>query len=131
MHPYYLFIEVLYFNQNTFVLFVGIAVKDEPVAGVIFEPFHCDSQTTEQQNGISDEPTNHSRPLGRALWGIVGVGAFGFESQSPPEGSNVIATKSGSGADVLNRTAVNACEPTSILTLAGVGRKVRGFDGLS
>merc|ERR1712150_30251 len=54
---------------------IGIAVGSKPVAGVINQPFYDNGDGT----------------LGRSIWGIVGVGAYGFKRQ-PTKPGRIITT---------------------------------------
>jgi 3'(2'), 5'-bisphosphate nucleotidase len=89
---------------------IGIAVKGEAVAGVIYQPYY------NYQAGPDAE-------LGRAIWGIIGLGAFGFEPKSPPEGQNIITTTRSHGTRAVVE-AVERCEPTEVLRVGGAGHKV-------
>lgn len=89
---------------------IGIAVKGKAVAGIISQPYF----NYEAGPGV---------PLGRIIWGIVGLGAFGLARQNPPQDKRIITTtRSHMTASVTE--AINACEPTSILQVGGAGHKV-------
>ncbi|ESN92499.1 hypothetical protein HELRODRAFT_186138 [Helobdella robusta] len=89
---------------------IGIAVKEKAVAGVIYQPYY------NYQNGPQAE-------LGRTIWGIVGLGAFGFEQVKPPAKERIITTTR-SHMDGAVKGAIDACQPTKILRVGGAGHKV-------
>ena len=61
--------------------------------------------------------------LGRTIWGIIGVGAFGFTLTPPPTGSNIVCTTRSHSNRHVN-LAVDSCQPTEILRVGGSGHKV-------
>ena len=80
------------------------------MAGVIYQPYF------NYQAGPDVK-------LGRVIYGVIGVGAFGFDRNTPPEGENIITTtRSHSNQTVL--AAVDAFEPTEVLRVGGAGHKV-------
>ncbi|ELT98080.1 hypothetical protein CAPTEDRAFT_156570 [Capitella teleta] len=89
---------------------IGIAVKGEAVAGVVYQPYF------NYQAGAD-------AALGRCIWGIIGLGSFGFEPKSPPEGKNIITTTRSHGTRAVVE-AVEKCEPTDVLRVGGAGHKV-------
>ncbi|TRY86338.1 hypothetical protein DNTS_016139, partial [Danionella cerebrum] len=58
---------------------IGIAHGGTAIAGVINQPFY------NYQMGAA-------APLGRTLWGVLGLGAFGFQLQEVPDGKRIITT---------------------------------------
>lgn len=85
---------------------IGIAYQGRPIAGIINQPFYKNSDNS----------------LGRSIWGIVGVGAFGFQRKDKLPGR--ILTTSRSHMDETVKACIEAMEPTQILRMGGAGNKV-------
>jgi len=85
---------------------IGIAYKGRPIAGIINQPFY------KQEDGS----------LGRSIWGIVGVGAFGFNRKEVKSGR--ILTTSRSHMTPTVQACIDAMEPSEILKMGGAGNKV-------
>ena len=107
-------LSAIHANSYTFV--IGIAVKGRSIAGVIYQPYF-------------NYQAGPDAKLGRVIYGVIGVGAFGFDRNTPPNGENIITTtRSHSNQTVL--AAVDACEPTEVLRVGGAGHKVCSFSNL-
>ncbi|BFZ06817.1 hypothetical protein BsWGS_09856 [Bradybaena similaris] len=89
---------------------IGVAVNGEAKGGVIYQPYY-------------NYQAGSDAALGRCIWGLIGLGSFGFALKSPPENKNVITTTR-SHADWIVTEAVNACEPTEVVKVGGAGHKV-------
>lgn len=89
---------------------VGIAVKGKAVAGIISQPYY-------------NYEAGPDVPLGRIIWGIVGLGAFGLARQRPPEDKRIITTTRSHMTSSVTE-AINACQPTEVLQVGGAGHKV-------
>jgi 3'(2'), 5'-bisphosphate nucleotidase len=89
---------------------IGIAVKGKAVAGVIYQPYY-------------NYKAGPDAVLGRIIWGIVGLGAFGFEPKSPPSDQRIITTTRSHMTNAVKQ-AIDACKPTEILQVGGAGHKV-------
>ncbi|KAL5008577.1 hypothetical protein ScPMuIL_014158 [Solemya velum] len=89
---------------------VGIAFKGRAVAGVIYQPYY-------------NYKAGPDSVLGRCIWGIIGVGSYGFSRQKAPKGQNIITT-SRAHSDRIVTESVEACKPTSIIRAGGAGHKV-------
>jgi len=85
---------------------IGIAHKGKPIAGIINQPFF----------------KNENGSMGRSIWGIVGVGAFGFRRQEQKPGR--ILTTSRSHITPMVQECLDAISPTEILKMGGAGNKV-------
>lgn len=97
-------------NNALSTIFAGIAVRGRSVAGIVYQPYY-------------NYQAGPGATVGRVIWGIVGLGAFGFEPKQPAEGVNIITTtRSHSSKTVM--AAVEACEPTQVLRVGGCGHKV-------
>ncbi|KAK7504776.1 hypothetical protein BaRGS_00003804 [Batillaria attramentaria] len=89
---------------------IGVAVNGIATGGVINQPYY-------------NYQAGPDAKLGRCIWGMLGVGAFGFERQTPPEGENIITTtRSHSNRAVTE--AVEACQPSQVVRVGGAGHKV-------
>jgi 3'(2'), 5'-bisphosphate nucleotidase len=90
---------------------IGIAVNGEAVAGVINQPYF---------NYLSKEP---GAKLGRTIWGLVGLGAFGFDQKLADPSQRIVVTTRSHETEAV-RNAIAACEPTEVLRVGGAGHKV-------
>ncbi|XP_070180961.1 3'(2'),5'-bisphosphate nucleotidase 1-like isoform X1 [Littorina saxatilis] len=89
---------------------IGVSVNGIATGGVIHQPYY-------------NYKAGPDAKLGRCIWGMVGLGAFGFERQTPPEGLNIITTtRSHSNRAVTE--AVESCQPTEVVRVGGAGHKV-------
>ncbi|XP_059154698.1 3'(2'),5'-bisphosphate nucleotidase 1-like isoform X2 [Physella acuta] len=89
---------------------IGIAVNGEAKGGVIYQPYY-------------NYQLESKAPLGRCIWGLVGLGAFGFVPVAPPTDKNIITTTR-SHSDWVVSEAVSACEPSDVIKVGGAGHKV-------
>ncbi|XP_060907764.1 3'(2'),5'-bisphosphate nucleotidase 1 isoform X1 [Labrus mixtus] len=99
----------LWLLDNVTVL-IGIAYRGRAIAGVINQPFY-----NYQLGGGED--------LGRTMWGILGLGAFGFQLQEVP-GDNRIVTTTRSHSNKLVTDCVDAMEPHEVIRVGGAGNKI-------
>merc|ERR1712178_42914 len=76
---------------------IGIAYEGKAIAGIINQPFY----------------KNENGSMGRSIWGIVGVGAFGFQPKPRPAGR--ILTTSRSHMTPTVQACVDSMKPTEIL----------------
>ncbi|CAL1534611.1 unnamed protein product [Lymnaea stagnalis] len=89
---------------------IGVAVNGEARGGVIYQPYY-------------NYEAGPDADLGRCIWGLVGLGSFGFIPGTPPADKNLITTTR-SHSDWIITEAVNSCEPTDIIRVGGAGHKV-------
>ncbi|XP_065119817.1 3'(2'),5'-bisphosphate nucleotidase 1 [Paramisgurnus dabryanus] len=89
---------------------IGIAYKGTAIAGVINQPFF------NYQMGAG-------AVLGRTLWGVLGLGAFGFQLQEVPDGKRIITTTR-SHSNKLVTSAVQAMDPHDVIKVGGAGNKI-------
>ena len=61
--------------------------------------------------------------MGRTMWGMVGLGAFGFQLQGVP-GDRRIVTTTRSHSNKLVTDCVDAMEPDEVIRVGGAGNKV-------
>ncbi|XP_037393662.1 3'(2'),5'-bisphosphate nucleotidase 1 isoform X1 [Pygocentrus nattereri] len=89
---------------------IGIAYRGKAIAGVINQPFY------NYQMGADVT-------LGRTLWGMLGLGAFGFQLQDVPDGKRIVTTTR-SHSNKLVIDAVQAMEPHDVIRVGGAGNKI-------
>ncbi|XP_016373159.1 3'(2'),5'-bisphosphate nucleotidase 1 isoform X1 [Sinocyclocheilus rhinocerous] len=89
---------------------IGIAYGGTAIAGVINQPFY------NYQMGAGAS-------LGRTLWGVLGLGAFGFQLQEVPDGKRIITTTR-SHSNKLVIDTVQAMEPHDVIRVGGAGNKI-------
>ncbi|XP_071763061.1 3'(2'),5'-bisphosphate nucleotidase 1 [Centroberyx gerrardi] len=95
--------------DNVTVL-IGIAYGGRAIAGVINQPFY------NYQLGAGAE-------LGRTMWGMLGLGAFGFQLREVPGERRVVTTtRSHSNKQVTD--CVDAMEPDEVIRVGGAGNKI-------
>uniref|UniRef100_A0A3Q1EU59 3'(2'),5'-bisphosphate nucleotidase 1 n=1 Tax=Acanthochromis polyacanthus TaxID=80966 RepID=A0A3Q1EU59_9TELE len=95
--------------DNVTVL-IGIAYGGRAIAGVINQPFY------NYQMGAG-------AVLGRTMWGMPGLGAFGFQLQEVP-GDRRIVTTTRSHSNKLVTDCVDAMEPHEVIRVGGAGNKI-------
>ncbi|XP_047429223.1 3'(2'),5'-bisphosphate nucleotidase 1 [Mugil cephalus] len=95
--------------DNVTVL-IGIAHRGRAIAGVINQPFY------NYQLGAG-------ATLGRTMWGMPGLGAFGFQLKEVPDGRRIVATTR-SHSNKLVTDCVNAMEPHEVIRVGGAGNKI-------
>ncbi|XP_038818386.1 3'(2'),5'-bisphosphate nucleotidase 1-like [Salvelinus namaycush] len=83
------------------------------IAGVINQPFFNYQLGTETAD------------MGRTLWGMPGLGAFGFELQEVPDGRRIVTTTR-SHSNKLVTDTVDAMEPHDVIwrRVGGAGNKI-------
>nr|XP_021324071.1 3'(2'),5'-bisphosphate nucleotidase 1 isoform X1 [Danio rerio] len=89
---------------------IGIAHAGTAIAGVINQPFY------NYQAGAG-------ATLGRTLWGVLGLGAFGFQLKEVPDGKRIITTTR-SHSNKLVIDTVQAMEPHDVIRVGGAGNKI-------
>lgn len=89
---------------------IGIAYKGTAIAGVINQPFF-------------NYQAGPGATLGRTLWGVLGLGAFGFQLLEVPEGQRIITTTR-SHSNKLVTDCVQAMEPHDVIRVGGAGNKI-------
>ncbi|XP_013875461.1 3'(2'),5'-bisphosphate nucleotidase 1 isoform X3 [Austrofundulus limnaeus] len=99
----------LWLLDNVTVL-IGIAYGGRAIAGVINQPFY------NYQLGAG-------ATLGRTMWGMPGLGAFGFQLQEAP-GDKRIVTTTRSHSNKVVMDCVDAMEPHEVVRVGGAGNKI-------
>ncbi|XP_069564602.1 3'(2'),5'-bisphosphate nucleotidase 1 isoform X1 [Brachyistius frenatus] len=97
------------FLDNVTVL-IGIAHAGRAIAGVINQPFY------NYQLGAGAS-------LGRTMWGIPGLGAFGFQLREVPGDRRIVTTTRSHSSKVVT-DCVDAMEPHEVLRVGGAGNKI-------
>ncbi|RWS24758.1 3'(2'):5'-bisphosphate nucleotidase 1-like protein [Leptotrombidium deliense] len=90
---------------------IGVAVKGEAVAGVIHQPYY------------NYKVEKDCSKLGRTIWGLVGLGAFGINKKQPEEGKRIVTTTRSHGSKAINE-AIKAINPHEVIRVGGAGHKV-------
>ncbi|XP_062266881.1 3'(2'),5'-bisphosphate nucleotidase 1 isoform X2 [Platichthys flesus] len=99
----------LWLLDNVTVL-IGIAYRGRAIAGVINQPFY------NYQLGAG-------AVLGRTMWGMLGVGAFGFQLQEVPADRRIVTTTRSHSNKVVT-DCVDAMEPHEVVRVGGAGNKI-------
>ncbi|XP_078672093.1 3'(2'),5'-bisphosphate nucleotidase 1-like [Branchiostoma floridae x Branchiostoma belcheri] len=89
---------------------IGVAVNGKAVAGVINQPYY-------------NYKAGPGATLGRTMWGIVGLGAFGVERLVPPADKRIVTTTR-SHSNKLVTESIEAMQPDEVLRVGGAGHKV-------
>ncbi|XP_045443066.1 3'(2'),5'-bisphosphate nucleotidase 1 isoform X1 [Pipistrellus kuhlii] len=110
--------------DNVTVL-IGIAYEGKAIAGVINQPYY-NYQTSDKQKLREHRKEAKAGPgaaLGRTIWGILGLGAFGFQLKEVPAGKHIITTTR-SHSNKLVTDCVTAMNPDDVLRVGGAGNKI-------
>nr|XP_046228516.1 3'(2'),5'-bisphosphate nucleotidase 1 isoform X1 [Scatophagus argus]XP_046228517.1 3'(2'),5'-bisphosphate nucleotidase 1 isoform X1 [Scatophagus argus] len=99
----------LWLLDNVTVL-IGIAHRGKAIAGVINQPFY-------------NYQLGEGAALGRTMWGMPGLGAFGFQLQEVP-GDRRIITTTRSHSNKVVTDCVDAMEPHEVIRVGGAGNKI-------
>lgn len=115
---------------------IGIAYAGKAIAGVINQPFYNYQVGTKVNNPVSETSVTvgkikHSlhqlgtgAELGRTMWGMPGLGAFGFTLKEAPGNRRIITTTRSHSNKVVTE-CVDAMEPHEVIKVGGAGNKVR------
>ncbi|XP_056283341.1 3'(2'),5'-bisphosphate nucleotidase 1 [Pseudoliparis swirei] len=95
--------------DNVTVL-IGIAYGGRAIAGVINQPFY-------------NYELGAGAALGRTMWGMPGLGAFGFQLKEV-QGDRRIVTTTRSHSNKLVTDCVDAMEPHEVIRVGGAGNKI-------
>ncbi|XP_011784844.1 PREDICTED: 3'(2'),5'-bisphosphate nucleotidase 1 isoform X2 [Colobus angolensis palliatus] len=95
--------------DNVTVL-IGIAYEGKAIAGVINQPYY-------------NYEAGPDAVLGRTIWGVLGLGAFGFQLKEVPAGKHIITTTR-SHSNKLVTDCVTAMNPDAVLQVGGAGNKI-------
>uniref|UniRef100_A0A8C7XEG3 3'(2'),5'-bisphosphate nucleotidase 1 n=1 Tax=Oryzias sinensis TaxID=183150 RepID=A0A8C7XEG3_9TELE len=100
---------ILWLLDNVTVL-IGIAYGGRAIAGVINQPFY-------------NYQLGPGATLGRTLWAVLGLGAFGFQLQELP-GDRRIVTTTRSHSNKVVIECIHAMEPHKVIRVGGAGNKI-------
>ncbi|XP_063159755.1 3'(2'),5'-bisphosphate nucleotidase 1 [Candoia aspera] len=89
---------------------IGIAYQGKAIAGVINQPYY-------------NYETGADAVLGRTIWGILGLGAFGFQLKEVPAGKHIITTTRSHSSKMVN-DCISAMNPDSVVRVGGAGNKI-------
>lgn len=95
--------------DNVTVL-IGIAYEGKAIAGIINQPYY-------------NYQAGPDAVLGRTIWGVLGLGAFGFQLKEAPAGKHIITTTR-SHSNKLVTDCVSAMNPDNVLRVGGAGNKI-------
>ncbi|KAG8443773.1 hypothetical protein GDO86_009089 [Hymenochirus boettgeri] len=89
---------------------IGIAYEGKAIAGVINQPYY-------------NYKAGNNAVLGRTIWGILGIGAFGFELNEVPAGQHIITTTRSHSSKLVN-DCIAAINPDKVVRVGGAGNKI-------
>uniref|UniRef100_A0A8C8Z3U8 3'(2'),5'-bisphosphate nucleotidase 1 n=1 Tax=Prolemur simus TaxID=1328070 RepID=A0A8C8Z3U8_PROSS len=95
--------------DNVTVL-IGIAYEGKAIAGIINQPYY-------------NYQAGPDAVLGRTIWGILGLGAFGFQLKEVPAGKHIITTTRSHNSKLVT-DCVTAMNPDDVLRVGGAGNKI-------
>uniref|UniRef100_A0A8C3C2M5 3'(2'),5'-bisphosphate nucleotidase 1 n=1 Tax=Cairina moschata TaxID=8855 RepID=A0A8C3C2M5_CAIMO len=88
---------------------IGIAYGGKAIAGVINQPYY-------------NYEAGANAALGRTIWGVLGLGAFGFQLTEAPAGKHIIVTTRSHSSALVN-DCISAMNPDSVIRVGGAGNK--------
>lgn len=91
---------------------IGISIDGETVAGIINQPFHGYSESSDIEKSSS-----------RTMWGLVGLGCFGVTPKPLPSDKLIITTTASHGNTKIEQS-IAALKPDQVLKVGGAGHKV-------
>uniref|UniRef100_A0A8D0L719 3'(2'),5'-bisphosphate nucleotidase 1 n=1 Tax=Sphenodon punctatus TaxID=8508 RepID=A0A8D0L719_SPHPU len=89
---------------------IGIAYGGKAIAGVINQPYY-------------NYEAGADAVLGRTIWGILNLGAFGFQLKQVPAGKHIITTTRSHGNKLVN-DCISAMNPDHVVRVGGAGNKI-------
>ncbi|KAG5202178.1 hypothetical protein JEQ12_003568 [Ovis aries] len=95
--------------DNVTVL-IGIAYEGKAIAGVINQPYY-------------NYQAGPDAVLGRTIWGVLGLGAFGFQLKEVPAGKHIITTTRSHNSQLVT-DCITAMNPDDVLRVGGAGNKI-------
>ncbi|GAB1285835.1 3'(2'),5'-bisphosphate nucleotidase 1 [Apodemus speciosus] len=110
--------------DNVTVL-IGIAYEGKAIAGIINQPYY-NYQNDEKEKLREHRNEAEAGPdavLGRTIWGVLGLGAFGFQLKEAPAGKHIITTTRSHGSKLVT-DCVSAMSPDAVLRVGGAGNKI-------
>ncbi|XP_077408874.1 3'(2'),5'-bisphosphate nucleotidase 1 [Vanacampus margaritifer] len=95
--------------DNVTVL-IGIAYAGRAIAGVINQPFY-------------NYQLGPGARLGRTMWAMRGLGAFGVQMQEDADNKRIVTTTRSHSSKLIT-DCVNAMEPHEVIRVGGAGNKI-------
>ncbi|XP_063775206.1 3'(2'),5'-bisphosphate nucleotidase 1 isoform X2 [Pseudophryne corroboree] len=89
---------------------IGIAYEGKAIAGVINQPYY-------------NYQAGDSALLGRTIWGVLGLGAFGFQLKEVPAGQHIVTTTRSHSSKLVN-DCIAAINPDKVVRVGGAGNKI-------
>ncbi|XP_034967255.1 3'(2'),5'-bisphosphate nucleotidase 1 [Zootoca vivipara] len=89
---------------------IGIAYGGKAIAGVINQPYY-------------NYEAGADAVLGRTIWGVLGLGAFGFQLKEAPAGKHIITTTRSHSSKLVN-DCISAMNPDHVVRVGGAGNKI-------
>ncbi|CAH2254131.1 3 (2),5 -bisphosphate nucleotidase 1 [Pelobates cultripes] len=91
-------------------ILIGIAYEGKAIAGVINQPYY-------------NYQAGNNAVLGRTIWGVLGIGSFGFELKEVPDGKHIITTTRSHSSKQVN-DCIAAINPDKVIRVGGAGNKI-------
>uniref|UniRef100_A0A8C2R8U6 3'(2'),5'-bisphosphate nucleotidase 1 n=1 Tax=Capra hircus TaxID=9925 RepID=A0A8C2R8U6_CAPHI len=108
--------------DNVTVL-IGIAYEGKAIAGVINQPYYNYQVLLLNDTKIFFQINNYDAVLGRTIWGVLGLGAFGFQLKEVPAGKHIITTTRSHNSQLVT-DCITAMNPDDVLRVGGAGNKI-------
>lgn len=89
---------------------IGIAYEGKAIAGVINQPYY-------------NYQAGDNTVLGRTIWGVLGLGAFGFQLKEVSEGKHIVTTTRSHSSKLVN-DCIDAINPDKVVRVGGAGNKI-------
>ncbi|NWI44376.1 BPNT1 nucleotidase, partial [Picathartes gymnocephalus] len=89
---------------------IGIAYGGKAIAGVINQPYY-------------NYEAGANAVLGRTIWGVLGMGAFGFQLTEAPAGKHIVVTTRSHSSALVNE-CITALNPDAVIRVGGAGNKI-------
>lgn len=89
---------------------IGIAYGGKAIAGVINQPYY-------------NYEAGANAVLGRTIWGVLGMGAFGFQLTEAPAGKHIVVTTRSHSSALVNE-CITALNPDTVIRVGGAGNKI-------
>ncbi|XP_068009609.1 3'(2'),5'-bisphosphate nucleotidase 1 isoform X3 [Melanerpes formicivorus] len=102
-------------------------LPSDEVSEELIEDGHCEEILKKacpaQYSGIKEEEAGANAVLGRTIWGVLGLGAFGFQLTEAPAGKHIIVTTRSHSSTLVN-DCISALNPDSVIRVGGAGNKI-------
>ncbi|KAM5164650.1 3'(2'),5'-bisphosphate nucleotidase 1 [Mantella aurantiaca] len=89
---------------------IGVAYEGKAIAGVINQPYY-------------NYQAGDNAVLGRTIWGVLGLGSFGFQLKEVPEGQHIVTTTRSHSSKLVN-SCIEAINPDKVVRVGGAGNKI-------